>query len=84
MSCKHYTFKLTENDRHYIISEQHNNCVLCLVEDKGPLSQEEIGMYMGVTKMRVWQIQKIAMKKLIKKIKYDSKESTIRFPGNVI
>jgi DNA-directed RNA polymerase sigma subunit (sigma70/sigma32) len=68
MSCKHYSFLLTPEDRHYIISEQHNNCVLCLVNDKGAISQEEIGTYMGVTKMRVWQIQKLALKKFKKKI----------------
>ena len=42
MSCKHYNFILYEEHRHFINSFEHNNCVLCLSEEKGPMTHEEI------------------------------------------
>lgn len=69
--CKHYKFTLTEEDRHYVDSLKDNNCVLCLVNRKGPMSQEEIGKYLGLCKMRVSQIQQIAEKKLNIRIKFN-------------
>jgi arginine repressor len=57
MSCKHFAIILVEEDRHYVNSSEHNNCVLCLVEDKGPMTQEEIAKYFGLSKMRICQIK---------------------------
>ena len=68
VACKHCAYILREEDRHHIDSIEHNNCVLCLVDDKGPMTQEEIASYMGITKMRVCQIEHSAQKKLKKKI----------------
>jgi len=59
--------KLTENDRYYIDSEEHNNCYLCLIKEKGSMTQEEVGKYMGISKMRVSQIERTALKHLKKK-----------------
>lgn len=59
---------LTEEDRYYIDAKDHNNCVLCLVEAKGSMTQEEVGKYFGLSKMRISQIEKQAIKKLQKKV----------------
>lgn len=42
MSCKHCSKELVKNDRYYVNSKEHNNCCLCLVDDKGPLTQQEV------------------------------------------
>ena len=67
MSCKHYDFVLLDKDRDFISSKEHNNCVICLVEDKGPMTQEQVGKYLGLTKMRISQIERQAIQKLKKK-----------------
>jgi transcriptional regulator len=67
--CGHYTIKLQESDRHYIDSPEDNNCVLCLSERKGPMTQSEIASYLGLCKMRICQIERRAMHKLSKRIK---------------
>lgn len=67
MSCPHYPFTLETEDRHFIPSQDHNNCVLCLVNDKGSMTQEQVGNYLGLTKMRISQIERQALKKLEKR-----------------
>jgi len=64
MSCKHYNHKLKKNERHYINSAKNNNCVLCLAENEGPMTQNEIGKCFGISKVRVNQIEKKALKKI--------------------
>lgn len=59
---------MTEEDRYHIESEEHNNCVLCLIDDKGSMTQEEISQYFKLTKMRICQIEKEAIKKVNKRI----------------
>jgi hypothetical protein len=67
MACSHYPRILIEEvDRYYINSLEHNNCVFCLIQDKGPMVQEEVGKYFGVGKMRISQIEQIALKKINK------------------
>jgi transcriptional regulator len=67
--CKHY-LTLSEDHRHYVPSEEHGNCVLCLAEDKGPMTQAEIASYMGLSKMRICQIEHQAVAKLKKRLKH--------------
>ena len=69
MACPHYGHKLTEDERYFIDSEEHNNCTFCLVHDKGPMTQEEVAKYFGISKMRVCQIEKRALKTFTKKMK---------------
>jgi DNA-directed RNA polymerase sigma subunit (sigma70/sigma32) len=69
MACKHFKLLLTEKDRYYINSEEDNNCVFCLINRKGTMTQDSIGKYLGLSKMRVSQIQEIALKKVGRKIK---------------
>lgn len=64
MACKHFKIKLEKEDRHFINSEEHNNCVFCLIDEKGPMTQEQVGKYIGLTKMRISQIERQAIKKL--------------------
>lgn len=66
--CKHYLVRLTSENRHFINSAKDNNCVLCLADRLGPLTQAEVAAYLGVSKMRICQIEKKALKKVRKKI----------------
>lgn len=66
MACKHFIQILEESCRYYIDSPQDNNCVLCLIKRLGPMTQEQIGEYMNLTRMRILQIEKQAIKKLQK------------------
>lgn len=69
MICQHYWRILGKEDRHYIKSEEHSNCVLCLVNVEGPMTQEQIAEHFQLSKMRVCQLEKQALKKFNKKIK---------------
>ncbi len=65
--CNHST-PLTEDDRNYVISPENNNCVTCLIEAVGrPLSQAEVAEALGISKMRVSQIEKVALKKFTRR-----------------
>lgn len=68
--CKynHDLISLKESHRHFINAPEHNNCVICLSEQKGPMTQREISTYLGVSKMRICQIEYKALKKLKKKL----------------
>lgn len=68
MKCEHFDHVLDEEERHYIGSPEHNNCVLCLVNDKGPMTQEDVAKYFNLSKMRICQIEKRALEKLSKRI----------------
>jgi len=70
MNCNHYEKILTKEDRHFIVAEKYDNCVLCLIEAFGPMTQEQVGEYLNITKMRVSQIEKRALRKLEKRIKW--------------
>lgn len=69
MTCKHFGVILTEKDRHFVNEKKYNNCVLCLVNARGPMTQEEIGEYLGLSKMRISQIEKRALEKFNKRMK---------------
>ena len=67
MTCRHYSKNLESEDRHFVPASDFNNCLLCLIDGKGPMTQEQVGNYMGITKMRVSQIEKQALKTLRKR-----------------
>ena len=69
MACSHYEKILIEEDRHHINAPEYNNCVLCLAGERGPLTQEEIAGYFGLSKMRICQLEKFALIKFNKKMK---------------
>jgi len=63
--------KLTKEDRYYIENaEEYNNCALCAIASKGSMTQEEVGKHLGLTKMRISQIERQAIQKLKKKAKF--------------
>ncbi len=68
--CKHYGKALPEDHRHFIASLPHENCLLCLVEAEGPMTQEQVAGYIGVSKERIHQIEKQALKKIRASIQF--------------
>lgn len=42
MSCKHFKERLEEDDRYFIDSEEDLDCVLCLIDRKGSMTQQEV------------------------------------------
>ena len=68
MKCCHFNNILTESHRYFIDSPEDDNCVLCLINRKGPMTQEEVGEYMGLSKMRISQLQKSAQKRFLLKL----------------
>lgn len=68
MSCSHHSKPLEIDDRDHVFSPQHNNCVKCVAEDLGPLTQEEIARFLGVTKARVNQIERDALAKFMSRL----------------
>ena len=68
--CRHYATKLLEEDRHYVIAPEHNNCVLCVANaTPDGMTQAEIAKYMGLSKMRICQIEHQAVAKLTRKMR---------------
>jgi predicted XRE-type DNA-binding protein len=68
MPCSHTQKTLTEEDRLYIKSADDNNCVSCLIEKLGrPLSQAEVAQLLDISKMRVSQIERVALKKFTRR-----------------
>lgn len=69
MNCKHFGCVLSKKDRYFIEDEEYNNCVICLVDARGPITQEEIGNYLGLSKMRISQIERRAQEKFNKRMR---------------
>ena len=49
--------------RHWLKCEKYNNCVILACAD-GPKTLQEIGDLSGLTRMRICQIEKSALKKI--------------------
>lgn len=58
---------LNKAHRYYISSKQDNNCVICLINKTGKMTQDKVGQVLGLTKMRISQIEKQALAKLRKR-----------------
>ena len=54
--------------RYWINYSQSNNCCLIASQESETLTLKEIGKIIGVTRMRICQIEKNAVKKLQEKI----------------
>ena len=52
--------------KYWIDCAQHNNCTM-IGADKGPMTLQQIGNIFGVTRMRICQIEKSILKKLVAK-----------------
>ena len=75
--CPHYS-SLGENHRHYLNEPKYSNCLLCLVIEEGPIPQARIAEYLGLSKMRVSQIQRHAIRKVEKLLELDDKMLTLK------
>jgi transcriptional regulator len=64
MKCFHSKNELKVSDRHYVNSPKHDNCILCLVDDRGAMSQKEISEALNISKAEVLQIEIQALKKI--------------------
>ena len=53
-----------KNCRYWVGCKESNNCALNIVEKEKTLTLEEIGNIFSVTRMRICQIEKYAIKKI--------------------
>ena len=60
-----------ENCRHWIDYPEDGNCVLRAVKNNGAMTLDECSKRLGISLVRVSQIEKQAIKKLFKRIKSD-------------
>lgn len=63
-----------EQCRQWIKSEEHNNCTI-VAANNGPLTLEDVGNILGLSRMRICQIEKIAKDKFKKRIGYEWSDS---------
>ena len=54
-------------ERYHIPNFEYNNCLLCLINEKGALSQKEVAEVLEISVARVGQIERKAIKKLSKR-----------------
>ena len=60
-----------EKPRMWIDYPEDDNCALKSIEKHGAMTLEMVAKRLGVSIVRVSQIEKQALKKLLKRIKYD-------------
>ena len=60
-----------DSDRCWIDYPEDNNCIYEAIRKNGPMTLEQVAKRLGISLVRVSQIEKEAMKKLYKRIKFD-------------
>ena len=66
---KHFNNKCEKNAcRYWINCKEYQNCAILLSKKSEKLTLEDVGSLFDVTRMRICQIEKIAIKKLRDKI----------------
>ena len=58
-------------ERCWIDYPEDNNCIYNSINKNGPMTLDEIAKRLGISLVRVSQIEKEAMKKLYKRINFD-------------
>lgn len=58
-------------ERCWIDYPEDNNCIYCSIDKHGPMTLYEISKRLNISLVRVSQIEKEAIKKLHKRIKFD-------------
>jgi|TARA_B100000927_G_scaffold261096_1_gene231075 DNA-directed RNA polymerase specialized sigma subunit len=58
-----------ENDRSWIDYPEDDNCIYVAIEKHGAMTLEEVSKRLGISLVRVSQIEKKALAKLAKRIK---------------
>ncbi len=69
MKCFDYSEKnkkkcKNKNCRYWIDYSHHNNCTLIIAKKEENMTLESIGKIFGITRMRICQIEKRAIKKI--------------------
>lgn len=68
-TCNHYLKPIQKEDRYYIDSENYNNCVFCAIEqNNGKIAIHEIAKILGLSFVRVYQIEQKALLKFKKRM----------------
>tara|TARA_B100001113_G_C20980798_1_gene565961 strand:+ start:579 stop:815 length:237 start_codon:yes stop_codon:yes gene_type:complete len=66
---KHFNNKCQKKScRYWINCAQENNCAIIAAKNDEKLTLEDVGKLFNVTRMRICQIEKIAVKKLKEKV----------------
>lgn len=66
--CKDTNLSCTKNEcKHWIEHEQDLNCSLIAIEQNGPMTLEQISVRMGLSLVRIKQIEQSALIKIKKK-----------------
>ena len=60
-----------QEDRSWIDYPEDDNCIYTAIEKNGAMTLEEVAKRLGISLVRVSQIEKQAIKKLAKRIKND-------------
>lgn len=69
MSCKHFIETVSEEqEKYYVNSSIDNNCINCLIQRVGPMTQSQVASYLGDSIVRISQIEIKALRKIRKKI----------------
>ena len=63
--------KNKENDRCWIDYPEDDNCIYEAIRKNGPMTLEQVAKRLGISLVSVSQIEKEALKKLSKRIKFD-------------
>tara|TARA_B100000927_G_scaffold289469_1_gene286145 strand:+ start:6136 stop:6333 length:198 start_codon:yes stop_codon:yes gene_type:complete len=63
------TEKKQEEDRLWIDYPEDDNCINVAIRKHGPMTLEQVAKRLGISLVRVSQIEKAALKKLSKRIK---------------
>lgn len=63
--------KKEDRDRCWIDYPEDDNCIYEAIRKNGPMTLEQVAKRLGISLVRVSQIEKEAMKKLYKRIKFD-------------
>ena len=58
-----------EKERHWIDYPEDENCIYVAIEKHGAMTLEQVAKRLGISLVRVSQIEKQAIKKLSKRIK---------------
>ena len=61
--------KKIETDRSWIDSPEDNNCMYEAIRKNGPMTLEEVGKRLGLSFVRIRQIEKLAIEKLYKRMR---------------
>lgn len=73
MACRHFNFVVERiQERKYVNSIQDNNCIECLINRLGPMTQLQVAEFLELSVARISQVEVEAIRKMKEKMKNDS------------